>query len=70
MLIIYIVCFYKCSSLIELPDISDWDLSKVTSMKELFFGCKSIKILLYISNWNLGKVTDISSLFYGCSSLK
>ena len=34
--------FYKCNSLISLPDISNWNLSRVISMSHMFCGCKSL----------------------------
>ena len=33
--------FYKCNSLISLPDISKWDITNVKYMDKMFFGCKS-----------------------------
>ena len=32
--------FYGCISLISLPDISKWNTSNVTNMKDMFVGCK------------------------------
>ena len=49
--------FYKCESLIKLPDISKWDISNVTNMEKMFFGCKSLISLPDISDWNTYKVT-------------
>ena len=34
--------FYECNSLISLPDISNWNLSRVISMSHMFCGCKSL----------------------------
>jgi surface protein len=54
-------------------DIGSWDISKVTSLHELF--CYSRKIdtrekndlLAGISNWNVEHVTSMSKMFKGCT---
>jgi len=61
--------FNDCSSLISLPDISNWDTSKVTDMNNMFSGCSSLISLPDISNWDTSKVTDMNQMFSGCSSL-
>ena len=64
--------FYKCKNKnFELPsDISEWNVSKVTKMNNLFSECKYIKKLPDISNWNISNVKDIRDLFYNCKSLE
>ena len=37
--------FYYCKSLIEVPDISEWDTSNITNMRDLFNNCESLKSL-------------------------
>ena len=61
--------FYECSSLISLPDISNWNTMNVTKMNHLFYGCNSLKSLPDISNWNTNKVTNMKSMFSNCSAL-
>jgi len=41
--------FASCESLIEVPDISEWDTSKIIKMNNLFYECKSLKTLPDIS---------------------
>ena len=41
--------FYNCSSLKEIPDISNWDMSKIKSIDGMFYGCKSLISLPDIS---------------------
>ena len=55
--------FSGCKSLVSLPDISNWDISKVTSLKGVFYGCKSLSLLDDISKWNTSNVIDMSSFF-------
>ena len=55
--------FYRCSSLISLPDISKWNTEKVTNMKCLFTGCSQLDFLPDISNWNIINVENIRSMF-------
>ena len=39
-----IQCMFACStSLKSLPDISQWDISKVTKIKKLFYDCFSLR---------------------------
>ena len=49
-------------------DISQWDVSNVTSMSGLFEGATSFNC--DISNWETGKVTDMGWLFYYASSFR
>ena len=46
--------------------IQDWNVSKVTNMKELF---KNIKIFNDdINNWNVSNVKDMSGMFFHATS--
>ena len=54
--------FYYCSSLKSLPDISNWNTTKVTTMSFMFNSCSSITSLPDISNWNTTNVTDINNI--------
>ena len=58
--------FSFCSSLISLPDISNWDTKKVTNMKKMFYQCSSLNILPDLSKWNITKVNDMEDMFIGC----
>ena len=51
--------FYKCNSLISLPDISKWNTSNVNYMSWMFYECNSLISLPDISKWNTSKVNDI-----------
>ena len=55
--------FQYCSSLESLPDISKWNISKVTNMNCLFKGCSSLKILPDVSSWNLENVVEKKEMF-------
>ena len=61
--------FNDCSSLIALPDISNWNTEKVNNMSDMFHNCTSLQVLPDISNWNTKKVTNMCRLFSDCSSL-
>ena len=41
--------FYGCSSLISLPDLSEWNIKKVIDMSDIFYGCLSLILLIDIS---------------------
>jgi len=41
--------FAGCTSLISLPDISNWNTQNITNMNDLFGNCSSLKSLPDIS---------------------
>ena len=61
--------FLNCSSIEELPDISNWNTGEVVDMMCLFQNCSSVKRIPNISNWNVHNLKSLSNIFYGCSSL-
>ena len=61
--------FFKCSSLISLPDISEWDTSNVTDMSGMFGLCSSLISLPDISKWDTSNVNNMCVMFAFCSSL-
>ena len=61
--------FHNCSSLLSLPDIYNFDISKVIDMSGLFFGCKSLLSLSDLSRWDTSNVTDMRNIFAECESL-
>ena len=56
--------FYNCSSLISLPDMSEWNTMNVIEMSEMFERCESLICLPDRSNWKTSKVNNMSYLFY------
>ena len=50
-------------------DISEWDVSNVKSMMEMFAGCKNLESIGDISDWKTESLTDITGMFYGCGKL-
>ena len=61
--------FYRCSSLLSLPDISKWITNNVTDMNHMFYECSSLSSLPEISKWNTNNVTNMSWLFNGCLNI-
>ena len=55
--------FYKCISLISLPDISVWNTSDVDSIKGLFGGCCSLLLLPDTSKWDTSKISHIDEIY-------
>ena len=47
--------FYECSSLISLPDLSKWNITKVKNMSYMFWGCNSLISLpdIFKNKYNL-----------------
>ena len=61
--------FYKCSSLLSLPDISKLNTNNVINMSAMFAGCSSLSFLPDISKWLTNNVTNMNGMLAGCSSL-
>ena len=62
--------FCECTSLKSLPNLTNWDTTKVEYMNVVFSSCSSLKSLTYIYIWNTNNLKEINSLFSGCSSLE
>ena len=62
--------FYKCSSLLSLPDISKWNTSNVTNFRYMFSNCSLLSSLPDISQWDTSNVIKMDNLFSQCSNLK
>ena len=61
--------FYKCKSLNELPNISKWDVSKVTNITGMFHDCEKLYKIPDISIWNTINLKEYNNIFDGCSLL-
>ena len=59
--------FQSVSSANEI-DLSNFDTSKVTTMRSMFVGCKNVKYINF-SNVKTSLVTDMTNMFSGCNSL-
>ena len=55
--------FNNCKSLISLPDISNWNTSNVTDMKNMFQMCDSLVSLPDISKWDTSKAKNKNTMF-------
>ena len=51
-------------------DISDWDVSNIKSMYDMFFACNKLKSVGDLSKWNVSYVTNMSGMFCGCNELE
>lgn len=61
--------FFKgCTSLTSV-DLSNWDVSNVTSMNFMFQDCTNLQTITGLEKWNTSKVTDFREVFFGCTSL-
>ena len=61
--------FCQCSSLILLPNLSQWDTSNITNIACMFYECNSLISLPDISKWKTSNIHDMSYIFYECNSL-
>ena len=48
--------------------MSNWNVSNVTTMGDMFNNCTSLTSL-DVSNWNVSSVTNMNFMFYNCTSL-
>ena len=53
----------------EYIDISDWNVSNVKDMHNMFFLCKELKSIGDISNWDVSKVKNMNAMFGNCEQL-
>ena len=54
----------------EYIDISDWDVSNIEDMSNMFYECENLKSIGDISNWDVSKVEDMRFMFGDCSKLE
>ena len=62
--------FFNCSSLISLPDLSEWNVSNVNCMNSTFYGCSNLEKLPEIYKWDMRNVRTIDRMFYLCCGLE
>ena len=55
--------------LTSITNISNWNISFVTDISNLFCNCSLLASLPDISYWDTNNITNISNLFYHCTSL-
>ena len=51
-------------------DISDWDVSNIEDMRNMFQECAQLKSVGDLSNWNVQNVKYMNHMFYYCKQLK
>lgn len=59
--------FNDCRNLVSL-DVSKWDTSNVTTMRDTFSGCEKVTSL-DVSNWDTSKVTTMRGTFGDCKKV-
>jgi len=56
------ICYiYKCSSLLNIEDISNWNITNINDISYMFYGFSSLKSIPDISKWDISKVTNMSN---------
>ena len=55
--------FYNCASLTSVGDLSDWDVSKVRCINNMFRKCEQLKSVGDLSKWNVSKVKYMFNTF-------
>ena len=61
--------FYNCSNLTDISGLTNWDVSNVTSMRNMFEGCSGLTDLTGLSGWNVSQVMYMNYMFQNCSKL-
>ena len=63
--------FYSSSNILKFAgfneDISNWDVSNVTTMKQMFINCQSLDQYIPLWNWNVSNVVDFDNMFGGAT---
>lgn len=54
---------------IRILDVTDWDVSNITDMSDLFQDCEYLEEIVGIETWNTSKCTDFSAMFMNCDNL-
>lgn len=57
------------SNIYVISNTTNWDVSNVTNMTEMFMYCRNLTHLS-VNNWNTSNVTNMANMFMGCNSLK
>lgn len=60
--------FAGCETLTQL-DLSNFDISKVTDMRDMFYNCKALSTIYISDKWNIDKVKLSDEMFMYCNSL-
>ena len=61
--------FQNLNNIIEV-NLSKFDASKVTSMKEMFDSCKMLKTVIIGNNFDISNVKTVEKMFFDCVSLE
>ena len=61
--------FRYCKSLESLPDISKWNLNKITEINKMFQGYNELSAIPDISNWNISNISSLKYMFNYCESI-
>jgi surface protein len=62
------IVFLNCAQLQNI-DVSNWNTSKVTSMRSLFVNCSRLSSL-DLSSWDTSNLVDLAYMFGGCTNLE
>ena len=54
----------------EYIDVSEWDVSNIINMSDMFAVCNKLKSIGDISNWDISNIKYMPGMFYGCKNLK
>jgi surface protein len=49
-------------------DVSDWDVSNVTSMNNMFRSCVNLEKIIGIEDWDVSNVKNMQDMFRGCEA--
>jgi len=61
--------FKKCTSLIDISPLKNWDVKDATCFSCSFRCCTSLQDISPLKNWNLSNVSDLTACFEGDTSL-
>ncbi len=51
--------FARSTSLTDISALSNWDMSNVTDIHEMFYSCSDLKDISPIGNWDTSNITNM-----------
>ena len=61
--------FYDCETLVDISDLANFNMSKVTNAQNMFSFCSQLESIDALKNWKMNNVKNTSGMFTGCTML-
>ena len=61
--------FYECETLVDISDLSNFNMSNVTNASNMFSFCSQLESIEALRFWDMRNVKNVSGMFTGCTML-